>query len=365
MSLKEQPLFTSYEHNGLLLRNRIVMAAMTRARTNNPDLIPNDLQRTYYEQRASAGLILTESTWVSKKAIGFMNIPGIFSPGQTAGWKRVTESVHARNGKIFLQLAHAGAASHPDYHDGALPLGPSAINPQEKAFTPQGFMDTVTPDAYTLEQIRELIADYKQAAANAKTAGFDGVEIHALIYTLIPQFLSEATNQRTDEYGGSIENRSRLLFELLDAVEQVFPSGRIGMKFSPAAFNPGIIRPDHQTIATFDYILRKLDNRKIAFVELMAPGTDLKGTPIEDLHDNFFPFFRSIYKGTIMANGGFTFDTGNQIIEQGLADLVSFAAPFIANPNLPERWEKNLPLAKADANSYYAGGEKGYIDYPL
>jgi N-ethylmaleimide reductase len=330
----------------------------------NKDLIPNDLQVTYYEQRAGAGLILTDSAWVSKRAIGFMNVPGIFSPEQAEGWKKVTDAVHAKQGKIFLQIGHIGSVSHPDYFEGELPLGPSAINPQEKSFTPDGFKDTVTPRAFTLAQISETIGEYQQAAVNAKAAGFDGIEVHAQIFTLIPQFLSEATNQRTDEYGGSIENRSRIVFDILDAIKKVYPANRIGIKFTPAAFNPGILKPDHLTIPTYEYLLSQLSDHELAFVELAGPSVSLIGTPIESLQDKFFHHFRKFYKGTLMANGGFTRDSANDILSGGLADLVSFGAPFIANPDLPERFRRDAPLTVADPQTYYGGGAKGYTDYP-
>jgi N-ethylmaleimide reductase len=359
----KQALLTTFELGDLKLKNRIVMAPMTRARATNIDLAPTSLNAAYYAQRASAGLIITESTWVSPQAIGFINVPAIFSEKQIQGWQLVTEAVHARGGKIFLQLAHAGAASHPDFFNGELPLGPSAINPELQVFTPEGFKDSVTPRAFTIEEIKQIVQDFGHAAQNAKTAGFDGVELHAQIFTLIPQFLSSATNQRTDEYGGSIENRARLLFEILDALKVVF--GRhVGVKFTPTAFNPGLLTPDEFTISTYDYIMRKLNDYDMGYVHIVGPAIDLKGTVVEPMQDNFFGQFRKIYNGTLIASLGFTQQTGNAIIEEGLVDLVSFGAPFIANPDLPERFERSIPLAEADTSTYYMGGEKGYADYP-
>lgn len=357
-------LLSSFQLGDLTLPNRIVMASMTRARATNSAIAPNELHATYYSQRAGAGLILSESAWVSKNAIGFLNIPGIFTSDQTEAWKKVTDAVHKENGRMFLQLAHIGAASHPDYFNGELPLGPSAINPLEKSFTPQGFKDTVTPRAYTIRQIRETIEEYREAAINAKVAGFDGLELHAQLFTLIPQFLSAATNQRTDEYGGSITNRSRILFEILDVLINVFPGKRVGIKFTPAAFNTGIIKPDENTIADYKHLLHKLNNYDLAFLEIVGPAVSLTGTPVASWGDRFFPFFRENYKGVIVANMGFNYDSGNQIIADGLADLVSFATPFIANPDLVERFAQSLPLASADQATYYTGGEKGFIDYP-
>ena len=361
---RKKDLLTPFQMGDITLPNRIIMASMTRARATNTAIVPTDLHATYYAQRASAGLILSESAWISKNAIGFLNIPGIFSPAQTEAWKKVTDAVHQQKGRIFLQLAHIGSASHPDYFNGELPFGPSAINPQEKSFTPQGFKDTVTPREYTIEQIRETIEEYHQAAINAKAAGFEGVELHAQLFTLIPQFLNSATNQRTDEYGGSITNRSRILFEILDVLIKVFPHKKVGIKFTPAAFNTGIIKPDENTIADYEYLLHQLNAYDIAFLEIVGPAVKLNGTPVALWEDQYYLFFRNHYKGTIVANLGFSYDSGNQIIAEGLADLVSFAAPFIANPDLVERFTHSLPLAEADQATYYTGGEKGFTDYP-
>ncbi len=361
----QEPLLTTYQMGDILLRNRVVMSSLTRCRANNTDLAPNDLHVEYYAQRASAGLILTETTWVSERAIGFINIPGIYSKTQTEAWKRVTDAVHAKDGKIFVQLGHSGSVSHPDFFQGELPMGPSAINPREKTFTPLGFKDTLTPEEYTIAQIKETIQEYFLAAENAKVAGFDGLEIHAQLFTLIPQFLSEATNQRTDEYGGSIENRARLLFEILDAVKEVYPASRVGIKFTPAAFNPGIIKPDVQTIAMFDYILEKLNNYHLAYVHIVRPAVDLIGTPLESLKATYLEYFRNIYKGTLLGNLGFSQESADAAISKGTVDLVSFGTLYIANPDLVQRFEQNIPLSKADPDTYYTGGAKGFTDYPF
>jgi N-ethylmaleimide reductase len=364
MIQQQKTLLSKFSLGELKLSNRMVMASLTRARATNPQMAPTDLHAKYYAQRASAGLIITEGVWVSRNAIGFLNIPGIFTPEQTEGWKKVTGAVHKKGGRIFVQLSHIGSASHPDYLGGALPLGPSAINPQEKSYTPEGFKDTVTPKAYSAEEIKDTIAEFRLAALNAKDAGFDGVELHGQIFTLIPQFLSTATNQRTDKYGGTIENRCRILFEILDELISVFPGNKVGIKFTPAVFNTGIIKPDENTIPTFDYIFGKLNGYDIAFVELVGPAIDLSGTAIAALQDDFYGHFRAIYKGPLIANLGFTRETGNAIIAAGNADMVSFGAAFIANPDLGERFRNSLPLAIGDTNTYYGGGEMGYADYP-
>ncbi|RFM31691.1 alkene reductase [Chitinophaga silvisoli] len=361
----KQPLLEEYQLGDLTLKNRVVMASLTRGRATNAGLVPTPLMARYYAQRASAGLILSEGTWVSPKAIGFINVPGIYTEEQVAGWKLVTQAVHDKGGLIFSQLGHIGAASHPDFFDGELPAGPSAINPQTHSFTPVGFKETLTPRELSLAEIKQTIQDYKQAAKNAREAGFDGIEIHAQAGMLIPQFLSLATNQRTDAYGGSIENRARIVFEILDAIIEVWDSTRVAIKFTPVALSHvGIVVPDEETIPMFQYILKKLNDYQLAFLHIVGPAEDLTGTPVAVLQDNYFSHFRRHYSGRLMANMGFTQESGNAILKEGLADLVSFGAPFIANPDLVERFQHHLPLAESDRDTYYSGGEKGYTDYP-
>lgn len=359
----QQPLLTTYQLGEIVLNNRIIMSSLTRVRVTNPDGAPTQLNATYYTQRASAGLILSEGTSISKNSIGYINLPGIYTQEQVKGWKLVTDAVKAKNGKMFLQLSHGGSVSHPDFFDGELPAGPSAVNPMEMSSTPEGFKNTVTPRAFTVAEIKTIIQEYVEAAKNAKAAGFYGIEVHAQIFTLIPQFLSLFTNQRTDEYGGSIENRSRFLFEVLDAVKGVFQSNQIGIKFTPAAFF-NVIRPDQETIQLYEYLLGKLSDYDLAYVQIVGPEVDLKGTVLEEWNDNYFAHFRKMYKGTLMVNRGFTRETGNAIIESGIADLVSFGEPFIANPDLVERFEKNILLAAGKKDTYYTGAEIGYTDYP-
>jgi N-ethylmaleimide reductase len=365
MEKVQQPLLEEYQLGDLRLKNRIIMASLTRGRATNAGLVPTPLMAEYYAQRASAGLILSEGTWVNAKSIGFINVPGIYTPEQVEGWKLVTRAVHDNGGLIFSQLGHIGCASHPDFFDGELPAGPSAINPQTKSFTPEGFKDSLTPRELTVAEIKQTVRDYKQAAQNAKEAGFDGVEVHALVGMLIPQFLSLATNQRTDEYGGSIENRARIIFEILDAIIQVWDSTRVAIKFTPVAIsNVGIMTPDEETIPMFQYILKKLSDYNLAYLHIVGPAEDLTGTPVAVLQDNYFSHFRRHYSGRLMANLGFTQESGNAILKDGTADLVSFGAPFIANPDLVERFQHHLPLAESNRDTYYAGGENGYTDYP-
>jgi N-ethylmaleimide reductase len=360
-----QPLLEEYKFGDLKLKNRVVMASMTRGRATNPGLVPTPLMAEYYAQRASAGLILSEGTWVSSKSIGFINVPGIYTERQIEGWKLVTKTVHDNGGLIFSQLGHIGSASHPDFFDGELPAGPSAINPQTQSYTPEGFKDSLTPREFTIAEIKQTIQDYKQAARNAKDAGFDGVEIHAQAGMLIPQFLSLNTNQRTDEYGGSIANRARIIFEILDAIIEVWDSTRVAIKFTPVMYtHVGIITPDEETIPMFQYILKKLNDYNLAFLHIVGPAQDLTGTPVEILQNDYFSHFRRHYSGRLMANLGFTQLTGNTILKEGKVDLVSFGQLFIANPDLVEHFKHHLPLSENNPDTYYTGEEKGYTDYP-
>lgn len=365
MEKEKQPLLEEYQLGDLRLKNRVVMASLTRGRAANAGLVPTPLMVEYYAQRASAGLILSEGTWVNPRSIGFINVPGIYTREQVEGWKSVTKAVHDKGGLIFSQLGHIGSASHPDFFGGELPAGPSAINPQTKSFTPEGFKDSLTPRELTVAEIKQTVQDYKHAAQNAKEAGFDGVEVHAQTGMLIPQFLSLATNQRADEYGGNIENRARIVFEILDAIIEVWDSTRVSIKFTPVAIsNVGIMTPDVETIPLFQYILKKLNDYNLAYLHIVGPAGDLTGTPVEVLQDNYFSHFRKNYSGRLMANMGFTQESGNAILKEGTADLVSFGAPFIANPDLVERFEHYVPLSESNRDTYYTGGENGYTDYP-
>jgi N-ethylmaleimide reductase len=365
MEKSTQPLLDPYKLGDLSLKNRVVMASMTRGRATNSGLVPTPLMVEYYAQRASAGLLLSEGTWVSAKAIGFINVPGIYTDEQVEGWKLVTKAVHEKDGLIFLQLGHIGSASHPDHLKGELPAGPSAINPQTQSFTPEGFKASLTPRELTIAEIKQTVQDYKQAAQNAKNAGFDGVEVHAQAGMLIPQFLSLATNKRTDEYGGSIENRARIIFEILDAITAVWDSTRVSIRFTPVMYSHvGLVTPDEETIPLFQYISGKLNDYNLAFLHVVGPSEDLTGTPVEALQSDYYSHFRHHYKGRLMANLGFNRETGNAILNNGKADLVSFGKPFIANPDLVERFIDQIPLSESDPDTYYSGEEKGYTDYP-
>jgi len=305
-----------------------------------------------------AGLIVTEGTWVSPDAIGFINVPGIYADAQTAGWAKVTEAVHAAGGRIVSQLGHVGATSHPDHLDGRLPMGPSAVNPGEKSFTPTGPKDTLTPRAFTAAEIADTIAAYRHAAENARRAGFDGLELHAQGSHLIPQFLNPRLNQRTDAYGGSGENRSQFLLDVLDTVSDVWGSDRVSVKLSPFYASGTAFTADEETLADYDQLFKKLNNSDLAYLHLLgSPGA------IEE-RITVFSRYRAHYQGRIVANLGFTQALGNEVLERGIVDAVSFGAPFIANPDLVERFAQGHPLAEGDRDAYYAGQAEGYTDYP-
>jgi N-ethylmaleimide reductase len=354
-------LFTSFDLSGRPLRNRIVMASMTRGRARNAELVPTDLHVEYYRQRASAGLIVSEAIWVSQEAIGFINVPGLFTSAQVEGWRAVTDAVHAQGGVIYAQLAHSGAVSHPDFFDGAQPLAPSSINPGLRSFTVQGFKETVTPRAMTIKDIRRTVEDYRAAAKNARAAGFDGVEVHAGTTYLLPQFLNSALNVRKDEYGGSAENRARIVIEILEKLTGDWEAGRVGIKISPTVAMGGFA-PTEQTVATYDYLVGCLDRLPLSHLQVVKATNDLTGTPVAALQDTI-GYVRARFNGTLVANLGFDRASANSAIENDQADLVSFGRAFIGNPDLVRRLREDLPLNNSDQGTYYQGGKEGYIDY--
>ncbi|WP_127754426.1 alkene reductase [Devosia sp. 1566] len=348
----------------LELPNRIVMAPMTRARTNNPELVPNALQAQYYAQRASAGLILTEGTWPSRDGVGFINVPGLYTQQQAEGWRRVTDAVHEAGGRIFVQLGHTGPSSHPDMLDGALPLAPSAVNPGVQTFTNAGFQETVTPRAMDLSDIARTVDDFAKSARLAQIAGFDGVELHGISTFLIPAFLYETVNFRTDDYGGSVENRARLPLEIIDALADAWAPGRVGIKLSPGLTGVGKFVAGAETLKTFEHLVSQLSERNLAYLHLMNPISNLAGTPVEALGADIAKHFRPLYSGPLIANGGYSFETGNALINNGFADAIAFGAPFISNPDLVERFATGASLSPSDRETYYGGGAAGYVDYP-
>jgi N-ethylmaleimide reductase len=356
-------LFAPFDLGGRTLKNRIVMASMTRGRAHNAARVPTDLHVEYYRQRASAGLIVTEATWVSREGIGFINVPGLFTLEQAEGWRAVTDAVHAAGGTIFAQLAHSGAVSHPDFFEGRLPPAPSAINPGLRSFTTEGFKETVTPRAMTIEEIEKTIEDYAAAARNARAAGFDGVEVHAGTTYLLPQFLNSTLNVRDDAYGGSVENRTRIVLDILETLTRDWGPGCVGIKISPTVAMGGFA-PTDQTVATYDYLVERLNRLPLSHLQVVKASNDLAATPVSALQDTV-GYFRARFAGALIANLGFDKASANRAIECAEADLVSFGKPFIGNPDLVRRLSEDLPLGESRPETYYQGGAAGYVDYPL
>jgi N-ethylmaleimide reductase len=358
----EQILLTEYKMDDLLLENRVIMAPLTRSRADNPSYMATDLIAEYYAQRASAGLIISEGSQISTQAVGYINTPGIYSDEQVEGWRKVTAAVHANGGRIFIQLWHVGRMSHPDFHNGELPLAPSAINPNSQSYTPQGFKDTVTPREMTIEEIKETVRDFGNAAKNAMAANFDGVEIHSSNGYLLHQFFNRTSNVRTDAYGGSIENRARILFEVLEEVKKYMPENRIGVRLNPSLHGVFGMTLDEKTIPTFDYIVNRLNDYKLAYLHLSEPFTDVTDVPGAEPH--IAKHYRPIYNGTLMINTDFDRKKGNQVIDEKLADLVAYGKLYISNPDLVERFAAKAETAEWDEPTFYTSGPKGYTDYP-
>ncbi|MDY6781281.1 MAG: alkene reductase [Cyanobacteriota bacterium] len=352
-------LFSPVDLGSYSLPNRMVMAPMTRLRAI--DSIPQPLMATYYAQRASAGLLVTECTMVSPLSNGYMNCPGIYSSQQIEGWQKIADAVHEAGGKIFLQLWHCGRVSHPSLLDGKQPVAPSAIAAPGKLHTPAGKVAIPTPSALKKDEIAEIIEQFRTGAKNAKTAGFDGVELHGAFGYLIDQFLQDGSNQRTDEYGGPIENRARFLLEVVEAVASVWGANCVGIKLSPSNTFYGMV--DSTPQATFSYVLETLNPMGLAYVHLMEPNEiDLNN---RDVLNPVTPLFRPVYQGTLITNGNYTQETANTALAEGNAELVSFGKLFLANPDLPKRFKLNAPLNEPDSRTFYGSGEEGYTDYPF
>ena len=351
-------LFSPYSLGDIALNNRLVLSPMTRSRALEGN-VANPLAATYYVQRASAGLMITEGTQVSPQGVGYIRTPGIHSPEQVAGWKHITDAVHRVGGTIFAQLWHVGRVSHPDFHNGELPVGPSALPVAGEAFTNNGKVQIPTPRALETSEIRGIVEQFRKGAENAKAAGFDGVELHGANGYLLDEFLRDGANQRTDAYGGSISNRARLPLEVTDAVIGVFGASRVGYKLSP--YFPGYSMSDSNPVATFTYIAKELGKRGIGYLhvsEAIAGPMKVDGT------ERVTPLIREVFDGTLMVNGGYDATTADAAIARGEADLVAFGVPFIANPDLPLRYRKHAALNTPDAATFYGGEAKGYIDYP-
>jgi 2,4-dienoyl-CoA reductase-like NADH-dependent reductase (Old Yellow Enzyme family) len=347
----QSPLLESLTIADLHLSNRVFMAPLTRCRAS-AGRIPNALMRDYYVQRASAGLILSEATAVTPMGVGYTDTPGIWSPEQVQGWGMITDAVHAAGGKMFLQLWHVGRISDPSYLDGALPVAPSAIAPRGHVSLLRPKRPFVTPRALEMGEIPEVVEAYRKGAQNAQAAGFDGVEIHGANGYLLDQFLQDSTNRRTDQYGGSLENRARLMLEVTDATIAVWGPDRVAMHLAPRgdAHDMGDSNPG----ATFSYVARELGKRRIAFLcvrESLGPK-------------RLGPELKQAFGRTYVANEAHTCDTAEQLLKAGEADAVAFGKLFIANPDLPRRFALNAPLNTPVPGTFYASGPEGYTDYP-
>jgi len=345
-------LFDPITIGDLNLPSRIIMAPMTRNRATMPGRVPNALMKEYYVQRASAGAILTEGVSVVPEGVGYPATPGIWSEEQVAAWRDVTDAVHRAGGRILLQLWHVGRISDPVYHDGRPPVAPSAIRPNGHVSLLRPVRDYVTPRALETEEVEGVVEAFRKGAENAKRAGFDGVEIHGANGYLFDQFLQDSTNKRTDRYGGSLENRARLLLEVTDAVVSVWGPGRVGMHLAPRADAHDV--GDSDLPATFGHVARELGRRKIAFI--MARESQVA--------PRLGPALKAAFGGVYIANEGLDLETAGRLLENGEADAAAFGKLFIANPDLPERIRLGAPLNRWGSETFYDGGPDGYTDYP-
>lgn len=346
----------------LELVNRMILAPLTRCRAGD-GFVPQPMNVVYYAQRACAGLIITEATQVARNGLGYANTPGIYTQEQVEGWKQVTQAVHDKGGKIFLQLWHAGRVAHPDLLEpGDIPVAPSAIAADYLADLPNGQFPHVTPRELKLEEIPEIIEQFRQGAKNAKEAGFDGVELHAGNGYLPDQFLQDNSNHRTDKYGGSLENRVRFLLEITQALIDVWGKERVGVRLSPnSTFND---MHDSNLTATFTYVAKELDRLGIAYLDIVEPRIKGNVTIEDDGTGIGAKFFRPLFSRKIITAGGYTRETGEKTLKNNDADFIAYGRLFIANPDLPKRFAIGAELNKYDRSTFYTRGEKGYIDYP-
>ncbi len=356
-------MFTPTNIGPYALSHRVVMAPLTRMRSEPGD-VPGDLMVDYYTQRASeGGLIIAEASPVSRYGIAYAGAPGIYADAQIAGWRRVTEAVHARGGVIFLQVWHSGRQSHPDIIDGATPIGPSALRADGVGWSSSGEVAFVTPRALQLGEIPDLVAQFRRAAERAMEAGFDGVELHSANGYLTDQFLQDGSNVRTDAYGGPVENRARFLLEVVEALTSIWGGDRTAVRLSPSGQFGGIF--DSDPTATFAHATEQLNRYGLAYLHIIEPR--IKGT--EEIEQDAAPIattmLRRIFKGPIIAAGGFDRASAGAILQTGDADLVAFGRAFIANPDLPERLRRDLPLNRYDRSTFYGGDHRGYVDYPF
>ncbi|WP_230533827.1 alkene reductase [Microvirga roseola] len=357
MSSDSDALFQPFKLGDLTLPNRLVMAPLTRNRATEGD-VARDITAQYYAQRASAGLLISEGSQISQQGQGYLRTPGIYTPEQVAGWRKVTGAVHKAGGRIVIQLWHVGRVSHISLQPNSVaPVGPSAIRAKTKTFLQEGFADVSEPRALELSAIQDILRDYEQAARNAKEAGFDGVEIHAANGYLLDQFMKDGSNKRTDPYGGSIENRARLTIEAAEAVLKVWDKGRVGIRLSPAPVNDAA---DSNPQALFSHVVEKLDGLGLGYIHMIEGATQGDRNAVDVDYEGL----RRSFRGAYIANNGYTREMAIEAISSGRADLVAFGRLFIANPDLVERFRLNAPLKEPDRATFYGGDTKGYTDYP-
>jgi len=353
-------LFEPTRIGDIEVANRVVMAPLTRSRADEAagDIPGSPMNVEYYRQRSNAGLIISEGTQVSPLGKGYMATPGIYSDEQVEGWKPITQAVHEAGSKIVAQIWHVGRVTHPNLTGGVQPIAPSAVTPKVTAYTHAGKVEAPQPRALATEEIKEIVAEYRRGAANAIRAGFDGIELHGANGYLIDQFLRDGANQRTDEYGGSIENRARFALEVVDAVVAEIGAGRVGIRLSPVT--PANDLADSNPQAVFGYLVEELDKRGIAFIHFVEGAT---GGP-RDIPGFDFAWARQAFKGTYIANNGYTREMALEAVESGRADAVAFGRAYIANPDLVQRLKLNAPFNTPNPQTFYVPGEAGYIDYP-
>ncbi|MGO9171655.1 MAG: alkene reductase [Rhodomicrobium sp.] len=352
-------LFTPFKLGDLELPNRIVMAPLTRNRADPDTDAPGPMITEHYRQRATAGLIITEGSQISRQGQGYIQTPGIYSDVQVEAWRKVTDTVHAAGGRIFIQLWHVGRVSHVSLQpDGAAPVAPSAIRAKTRTYLASGFAEVSEPRALSLDEIRAIVADYRKAAENAKRAGFDGVEIHAANGYLLDQFQRDGSNKRTDTYGGSIENRARLTLEVADATLSVWNKGRVGVRLAPVS--PANDISDGNPAAIFGYIAQELGRRGIGYLHVVEGETG----GARDFAPFDYGALCKAFAGAYMANNGYTRALAVEALAAGRADLISFGRLFIGNPDLVERLRRDAPLNTPDRSTFFGGGAKGYNDYP-
>ena len=357
----ENLLLTPVQIGDYLLKNRFVMAPLTRMRAD-AELKPTALNAEYYRQRSSAGLIITEATQVSPLGQGYPSTPGIYNRQQVEGWKKVTDAVHAEGGKIFVQLWHVGRISHSSFHpEGGLPVAPSAVRPEGMTLTVQWEqVPFETPRALELNEIKEIVRDYHRATVNARQAGFDGVELHSANGYLLNQFLHLKTNQRTDEYGGFVENRAKLVLEVIHELVDVWGSGKVGIRLSP--FTQAGDLYDLESLPVYPYLLKKLAEYDLAYIHMVRARTsEIEDAAVFEKEKELW----DQYPGAIIAADGFTAETAQEYINKKWAEAIAFGRNFLANPDLPQRIAMGAGLNPYDRNTFYGGGEKGYTDYPF